>query len=54
MLRMSRRGLKPVGLDDVEAVVSAEDLRAARDEVDATEVRDEVVELRRRCRPPDP
>ena len=44
MLRMSRRGLMPVGLDDVRPVVSAEDLRAARDEVDATEVRDEVVD----------
>ena len=39
MLRMARRGSAPVGLDDVRAVVSAEDLRAARDEVDATEVR---------------
>jgi MoxR-like ATPase len=44
MLRLARRGLTPVGLDDVRAVVSAEDLRAARAEVDATEVRDEVVD----------
>ena len=44
MLRLSRRGLMPVGLDDVVPVVSGEDLRAARDEVDATEVRDEVVD----------
>ena len=36
-------GSRPIGLDDVQPVVSAEDLRAARDEVDATEVRDEVV-----------
>ncbi len=44
MLRLARRGLTPVGLDDVRPVVSGEDLRAARDEVDATEVRDEVVD----------
>ena len=52
MLRLARRGLAPVGLDDVEPVLGAADLRAARDEVDATEVRDEVVELRRRPRSP--
>ena len=44
MLRLSRRGLMPVGLDDVVPVVSGQDLRAARDEVSATEVRDEVVD----------
>jgi MoxR-like ATPase len=44
MLRLARRGLTPIGLDDVQPVVSGEDLRAARAEVDATEVRDEVVD----------
>jgi MoxR-like ATPase len=43
MLRLSRRGLAPVALDEVRAVAGAEDLRAARAEVDATEVSDEVV-----------
>ena len=43
MLRLARRGLAPAALDDVAPVASAEDLRAARAEVDATEVSDEVV-----------
>jgi MoxR-like ATPase len=43
MLRLARRGVVPVGLDDVRPVVDAGALRAARDEVDATEVSDEVV-----------
>ena len=43
MLRLARRGVAPATLDDVQPVVSASDLRAAREEVDATEVRDEVV-----------
>ena len=43
MLRMGRRGLTPTGLDDIQPVASAEDLRAARAEVDATEVHDEVI-----------
>jgi MoxR-like ATPase len=43
MLRLARRGLAPSGLDDIQPVASAEDLRAARAEVDATEVHDEVV-----------
>jgi MoxR-like ATPase len=43
MLRLARRGLAPVALDDVRPVANAEDLRAARAEVDATEVSDEVV-----------
>jgi MoxR-like ATPase len=43
MLRMARRGLAPVALDDVRAVASASDLRDARAEVDATEVSDDVV-----------
>jgi MoxR-like ATPase len=43
MLRMARRGLAPTGLGDVRPVASAEDLRAARAQVDATEVADEVI-----------
>ena len=43
MLRLRRHGLAPTALEDVRPVVSAEDLRAARAEVDATEVTDEVV-----------
>jgi MoxR-like ATPase len=43
MLRLARRGLAPTGLDDIAPVATAEDLRAARAEVDATEVHDEVV-----------
>jgi MoxR-like ATPase len=54
MLRLARRGLTPVALEQVRPVASAEDLRAARAEVDATEVSDEVigyvVELVRRTR----
>jgi len=43
MLRLARRGLTPIALEEVRPVASAEDLRAARAEVDATEVSDEVV-----------
>jgi MoxR-like ATPase len=43
MLRLARRGLAPVALDEVRPVAGAEDLRAARAEVDATEVSEEVV-----------
>jgi MoxR-like ATPase len=43
LLRLARRGLAPAGLDDIRPVVGAEDLRAAREQVDATEVRDEVI-----------
>jgi MoxR-like ATPase len=43
MLRLAREGLAPVALADVRPVVSAEDLLAARAQVDATEVGDEVV-----------
>jgi len=43
MLRLQRRGLAPAALDDVIAVAGAEDLRAARAEVDATEITEEVV-----------
>jgi MoxR-like ATPase len=42
ILRLAHRGVAPATLDDVRAVVSAEDLRAARDDVDATSVTDEV------------
>jgi MoxR-like ATPase len=43
MLRLARRGLAPIALNEVRPVASAEDLRAARAEVDATEVSDDVV-----------
>jgi MoxR-like ATPase len=43
MLRLARRGLAPTALEDVRAVADAEALRAARAEVDATEVSDEVI-----------
>ena len=43
MLRMGRRGLTPTGLQDIQPVASAEDLRAARAQVDATEVHDDVI-----------
>jgi MoxR-like ATPase len=43
MLRLARRGLAPIALDEVRPVASAEDLRAARAEVDATGVSDDVV-----------
>jgi MoxR-like ATPase len=41
MLRLARRGLAPVV--DIEPVATAQDLRAARALVDATEVHDEVI-----------
>src|SRR3954467_11334974 len=43
MLRLAPRGLAPAALDDVRVVAGAEELLAARAEVDATEVGDEVV-----------
>jgi MoxR-like ATPase len=43
LLRLSHRGVAPATLDDVVAVTDATSLRAARDEVDATTVTDEVV-----------
>jgi MoxR-like ATPase len=43
MLRLARRGLAPVALEDVRPVASAEALREARAEVDATEASDAVV-----------
>jgi MoxR-like ATPase len=42
LLGLARRGLQSATLDDVETVVGAEDLRAARDEVDATRAGDDV------------
>ena len=43
MLGMARRGLVPAALDDVRPVASAEDLRGARAEVDATTASEEVI-----------
>jgi MoxR-like ATPase len=42
ILRLAHRGVAPATLDDVNAVVSVEELRAARNDVDATSVTDEV------------
>ena len=42
LLGLARRGLQSATLDDVERVVGADDLRAAREVVDATRVSDEV------------
>jgi MoxR-like ATPase len=42
LLALGRRGLQSVTLDDVERVVGADELRAARDEVDATRAEDDV------------
>jgi MoxR-like ATPase len=42
ILRLAHRGVAPATLDDVRAVVGAEELRAARTDVDATSVTDEV------------
>jgi MoxR-like ATPase len=43
LLHLAHRGVDPSTLDDVAAVASPADLVAARDEVDATTVQDEVV-----------
>jgi MoxR-like ATPase len=43
MLGLAHQGVDPVTLEDVEAVASARDLRAARFETDETTVSDEVV-----------
>jgi len=43
MLRLPRHGLAPAGLADVRPVAGAEELRAARDAVDAVAMADEVV-----------
>ena len=44
MLRLARRGLAPAGLDEIRPVAGAEELRAARAEVDATQVAPEVLD----------
>jgi MoxR-like ATPase len=44
MLRLAHRGVAPATLDGVRAVASSDDLRAARDEVDATVVSDALVD----------
>ena len=44
LLRLAHRGVEPSTLDDVAAVARAADVVAARDEVDATTVSDEVTE----------
>jgi MoxR-like ATPase len=43
LLKLARRGVMPATLDDVHAVASADELRAARADVDGTLVTDEVV-----------
>jgi len=43
MLRLARRGLAPAALDDIVGVVGADELRAARASVEATQVSDEVL-----------
>ncbi len=43
VLRLAHRGVTPITLDDVAAVASADDLRAARADVDATTATDEVI-----------
>ena len=44
MLKMAHRGVAPSTLEDVARVAEVEDLRAARADVDATRVSDEVTE----------
>jgi len=43
MLALTRRGLTPAALAEVRAVASPADLRAAREQVDATAVSDDVI-----------
>jgi MoxR-like ATPase len=43
MLQLAHRGVAPATLDDVQAVASVDDLAAARRDVDATTVSDEVM-----------
>ncbi len=54
MLGLAHRGVMPATIDEVRPVATADELRAARDEVDATTVADEietyVVALVRRTR----
>jgi MoxR-like ATPase len=42
MLRLPHRGVAPAGLEGIEAVAQADELLAARDEVDAITIADEV------------
>jgi MoxR-like ATPase len=42
LLRLPRRGLAPAALDDVRAVAGADDLRAAREQVDGVRATDEL------------
>jgi MoxR-like ATPase len=44
MLALGRRGLTPTGLEEIRPVASAEELRAARASVDATDVAGEVLD----------
>jgi MoxR-like ATPase len=44
LLHLARRGLRPSGSDDVRAVVGPDDVAAARAEVDATAVSEEVAD----------
>jgi MoxR-like ATPase len=44
MLRLAHHGVAPATLDDVQPVASGDELRAARADVDATTVADEVVD----------
>jgi MoxR-like ATPase len=44
MLRLARRGLAPAGLEEIRPVAGAEELRAARASVDATQVAPEVLD----------
>ena len=43
MLRLAHRGVMPATVDEVRAVATADDLRTAREQVDATTVSDEIV-----------
>lgn len=43
LLRLGHRGVSPATLDDVVAVTDHDELQAARDEVDATAITDEVL-----------
>jgi MoxR-like ATPase len=43
MLHLTHRGVAPATLDDIQAVASADDLAAARRDVDATTVSDDVM-----------
>ena len=51
MLQLAHRGVAPATLDDVSAVVAAEELLARRQQVDATDSRRRGRRVRRRARP---